>query len=181
VGIHPGVVTDSPSRGEMHGAARSGGHMSLDVGIANVKRVERFTIGSESIFSVGYHITVVTGQRRKVHAVGAVKRVAGVETVNRDIVTAQINWSLGDHCGAVRAASRSVHLDAPLDIGIGGPSGTYGPEDHSKSGGGRQWRAHISGGNNYRRIDWLDGDVVISAIGADGPYLVITPVQSPGP
>ena len=62
--------------------------MPLDVGIANVKRVEWFVIRGDSIFSVGDHIAVVPGQRGKVHTVGAVARVSGDETVNRDIVAA---------------------------------------------------------------------------------------------
>ena len=108
--------------------------MSLDVGIANVKRVERLVIGSEAIPSVGEHITVGLGQRGKIHSVGAVTRVGGVETVNRDIIATQINCSLGNHRGGLRGGSRD-HLNTPLDAGIGCASGTYRPEDHSQCRG----------------------------------------------
>ena len=80
----------------------------------------------------------------------------------------------------MRGATRGAHLDAPFGVGLGS-SGTYGPEDHSKCRRGRQWRRHIRRGNNDRRIHRLDGDVVISAIGADGPLFVIAPVHAQRP
>ena len=150
--------------------------MALDIGVTNIKSVERFEIRRQSVAGVGQHITVVSEDRDPglPFPQRARDRVARVKAIDRDIIAAQIDWPFGDHRGAGRGTTPAgFHADAPSEVSRRRRCRRNQlAENESELRRGRHGRRDVTGGKNHRRIDGIDGDLAI-AVGCDATCLVI--------